>query len=85
MRTESAAQAKAPHRAANQRVPRQGSRMRALYDVLMKNKGLVVTLVLRNDDRGSGPGRYVLAGEWFGREYRDYIAERITPEKEPGQ
>lgn len=29
------------------------------------------------DIRKLGPRRWVLAGEWFGREYRDYIADRI--------
>lgn len=33
--------------------------------------------------RGSAPGRWCLVGEWFGREYKDYLAERIAKKETP--
>lgn len=46
-----------------------------------RNKGSVVrqlTDIYGLDLRCIRPGRWVLAGEWFGRHYVDYIAERLA-------
>lgn len=75
-------------------LPREGTRLRALYDLFMANKGAVINRPLtiefdlggiaieqlRNfyglDIRCVGYGQWLLAGEWFGRVYIDYVAER---------
>lgn len=93
MRMESAAVAKGKRAPLTQLVPRDGTKVRALYDLLMLNKGLPVDLPLtllynsgsiehlRNfygmDIRKLGYGRWVFAGEWFGPTYLDYVADRI--------
>ena len=82
-----------------QQKPRQGSRLRAIYDVFVENKGKPIEmpagldkgnmaqltdyygLDIRHIQRGfhrngiNRPSLYVLAGEWFGKTYIDYIAE----------
>ena len=93
MHLESAAQAKGrmtcPHRA----IPREGSHVRAVYDLFMAHKGVPVEFLhcarhggrpvetLRDtyglDIRCIRPGKWVLAGEWCGSRYRDYIAEHL--------
>jgi hypothetical protein len=99
---ESAAVAKNQHAPATQLRPREGTKLRALYDYLMAHKGepLHVRLTLFNGDKqaarlgilrdfygldirrlGPGYGRWVLAGEWFGTAYRDYIADRLAREE----
>lgn len=87
-----------------QEKPRQGSRVRQLYDQLMASKGVPVVLDLRKDAAKKRqdycaiqslinfygldirivqhgyrdtPTLHVLAGEWFGPIYRDYIAEHL--------
>lgn len=87
--------------------PKAGTKIRALYDLLMANKGIPVrasiTTIAFNTavenlrdfygldirklpidrkrghgcGRGSGPATWVLAGEWFGKVYIDYIADRV--------
>lgn len=80
-------------------IPRDGSRLRFVYDLFQANKGKVIEfqpsligdprivaqlqdfygLDIRRVRNGSSRvGRistWVLAGEWFGRVYVDYVAE----------
>lgn len=87
-----------------QEKPRQGSRVRYFYDLLMASKGVPVDLGISSKKKESGgdaarlqtlincygldirvaqykhgskPKLYVLAGEWFGSVYVDYIAEAM--------
>jgi hypothetical protein len=83
-------------------LPREGSRLRAIYDELMENKGFPIQGGFTNRDKncveqlqnfygldirifrhGKGRGKgstsvWILAGEWFGKTYVDYIADRIN-------
>jgi hypothetical protein len=101
VRVESASVAKGRRAAPTQLKPRDGTRIRAIYDLLQANKGLPIEVHLTKmcisksgnisraindlsdyyglDIRriGGRYGRWVLAGEWFGRTYVDYIADRI--------
>lgn len=76
-------------------VPREGTKWRAMYDLLMANKGIPVDIPLNEFGKSHGRivaalrdfygldivrisrGRWVLAGEWKGSQYVDYIADRI--------
>jgi hypothetical protein len=79
-------------RVSARQVPAEGTKVRATYDLFMAHKGepisfsrdrhhpfiidrLVDTWGL--DIRRIGKGRYLLAGEWFGIEYVDYVALRF--------
>lgn len=96
MREQSAAQVKG-RGAHRQDVPREGTRIRRMYDLLMANKGQGVEVNLTSfenkpsrsgvainylrdfyglDIRRLRNGHWVLAGEWFGKVYVDYIAQR---------
>ncbi len=103
MRTESAYSIKGSKDKGKQKVPREGSRIRLLWDLLHLHQGEVVTLplttmfpittiyVLRDfygldiinlstnegdkAGRKKGNSRWILAGEWFGSKYVDYIAK----------
>ena len=90
MKMESAAAAKGKGRGQSHIKPREGSRTRFLYDMFMSNKGIPITYTanepakieaLRDyyglDIRCLGCRRWVLAGEWFGPVYIDYIADEI--------
>lgn len=92
MRIESPSQAKRPRTKPLQKVPREGTKLRELYDVLEANKGIAVKLggsiqggrrmadltdYYGLDVRCAGRGTWILAGEWFGTEYVDYIARRL--------
>lgn len=95
MRVESVSEAKGTGHAL-QRMPREGSKIRALYDFLEARKGIPIDIALTVaapnfrgdieklrdfyglDIRKISYGRWVLAGEWFGTEYRDYIAEHLA-------
>jgi hypothetical protein len=73
--------------------PKEGTKLRARYDLFMANKGVPIDRPLsgkRNprlihdlrdyyglDIRCLGYRRWVLAGEWFGPVYIDYIADKI--------
>jgi hypothetical protein len=71
--------------------PREGTKVRAVYDLFMTHKGTPVSYSRAHrpeiidrltdnwglDIRRVGKGRYLLAGEWFGREYVDYVAARF--------
>lgn len=106
MRCATAAQSKSGRwrrKAALQEKPRDGSRTRAIYDLLQAGKGRPVEieitgkssvgviivqlenfygLDIRRLQNGScctgRKSKYVLAGEWFGRVYVDYIAEHLS-------
>jgi len=99
MRTETAAQAKGIRRVTHSHdIPREGTRLRRLYDLFVSNKGVPIEAPLSFFEGGNGGGRlfadlidfygldirkihngkWVLAGEWLGRRYIDYIAQRIA-------
>ena len=90
--------------AALQKVPREGTKIRELYDLFQAHKGVMfmhdnLTEIypancigqltdyygldirnlgaLPNDTPGTGRGgsKWILAGEWFGSKYIDYIAK----------
>jgi hypothetical protein len=77
--------------------PRHGSRIRALYDLFKASEGSPIEFkidghqrpinTLRDtyglDIRCIRRGTWVLAGEWFGYRYVDYIAQRITERSRP--
>lgn len=101
MRTESATSFKEKKTGATkQKVPREGTQLRELWNIFQMHKGEVVILPItviypkrciidlvdyygldiRNFGQTYGKGRgckaskWILAGEWFGKEYIDYIA-----------
>ena len=109
MRCESAGVAKGTKvgQSTAQQIPKLGTKIRELWDLLHLHKGEVFIdrltprfgngtirqlrdfygLDIRDLGEakrpggkvgGHGPHRWILAGEWFGRDYRDYIAERKT-------
>lgn len=73
--------------------PKKGTRIRKIYDLFISNKGTVIKFthpakghnrIIQDltdyyglDIRKISRGEWVLAGEWFGKVYVDYIAERI--------
>jgi len=88
---ESAASAKG--RGVRNPRPREGTKLRAIHDLFVANKGIPIAFStsgapararieqLRNfyglDIRCLARGRWVLAGEWYGSTYVDYIADVI--------
>jgi len=92
MRTTPASELKKQTRRQINSIPREGSKIRALYDLFHSNKGQVIDFASPCNDRPLSdlrdyygldisrvaPCKWVLAGEWFGRAYRDYIAEHLT-------
>jgi hypothetical protein len=105
MRTESAYATKGRGSGgiSKQKIPRQGTKIRELWDLFQNKRGEVVIFPLntlynksvlnaltdfygldirclshKSAGRGKGscPGQWILAGEWFGNEYKDYIAEK---------
>ena len=101
MRTESAASLKHPETHSHQLYPKQGTKLRVVYDKLAENKAQPVELtggkalgpeLVRLQDyygldiRHVGKHKWLLAGEWFGSVYVDYVAERFAQlEKEQGK
>lgn len=93
MRNASANSVKRPS-SVLQRIPREGTALRATWDLFQANKGKPVCIRLRPsvlrqledfyglDIRhiyhGGGPVHYMLVGEWFGRVYIDYLAEELS-------
>ncbi len=98
MRMDSAAVAKERAPQTSHLAPKEGTRLRRVYDLLMANKGIPIDIhltcfegashaggiaieQLRDfyglDIRKIKYGRWVLAGEWFGATYKDYIADRL--------
>lgn len=91
MRCESVASIKGNSHFQNPK-PREGTRLREVYDLFYLNKGLPVEFFHSGKDNSSliklidfygldirciSRGKWVLAGEWFGKVYVDYIAEHI--------
>jgi hypothetical protein len=88
VRTTSASQIKRPG-LNNQKYPKEGTKLRGLYDLFQANKGRVISYKITNgaqieflkdfyglDIRCIRKGAWVLAGEWFNdSDYVDYIAE----------
>lgn len=79
--------------------PVEGSRTREICEMFRNSPGIPIRWSKTNDDaprleslidrygldiRRLGPEMWVLAGEWFGSEYRDYIAEYIARMDERG-
>lgn len=97
MRCTSAAHTKTGH-FRGQLVPREGTRIRQVYDRLMAERGKPVATSFAGDANQSRlrqlrdfygldirclrPGLWVVAGEWFGRTYVDYIAPHVVDRKE---
>jgi hypothetical protein len=75
-----------------QSLPREGTKLREIYDLFQANKGLPIAF--KSDPHGTRvanlinfygldlrcirQGKWVLAGEWFGKVYVDYIAQRVA-------
>lgn len=71
--------------------PRDGTKVREVWDYFQAHKGEPVyfqsgsnpTIIVRLEDnygldiRRLSKKKYVLSGEWFGKVYVDYIAERM--------
>lgn len=99
MRVLPASHLKGKPRLPVQPKPREGTNLRALYDLFMGQRGLVIDLPISTmpqfgkpssmgatlsqlrdfyglDIRNLGYRRWILAGEWFGATYVDYVAER---------
>ena len=88
MRTAPASHLRKRHARACRAVPCIGSRLREIYDLFMSRKGQIVEFShdaqgrrledLRDyyglDIRRVSRGKWVLAGEWFGRTYLDYVS-----------
>lgn len=75
----------------SRRIPADGTELRKLYNLFYRNKGKVITHVfdpvsyasmdqLRNfyglDIRKIAYRKWCLVGEWFGKDYVDYLAEK---------
>lgn len=76
-----------------QQLPREGTEIRRAYDLLYANKGTPVKISfgwhsrlenLRNiyglDIVKTRKGEWCLIGEWFGKVYIDYVAEKVSKE-----
>ena len=92
MRMMSAAQMK-KSRPQNQKIPKEGTALRKTYDKFQRKKGKVIKAkfssgtyceleALKNfyglDIRRIENGKWCLVGEWFGKEYVDYLAKEIA-------
>ena len=91
MRHATASQLLGKRRAPVSSAPREGTKLREVYDLFQANKGRVIPFTRPSgnvtdnltdyyglDLRCVGYGQWVLAGEWFGRIYVDYVSERIA-------
>lgn len=89
MRHATASQLTGHRRAPVQSLPREGTKLREVYDLFQANKGVAISFKRDHavyflvdfyglDIRCVRQGQWVLAGEWFGKVYQDYIAERIA-------
>lgn len=100
MRCATAAEIKKIKGSRRQKIPAEGTKIRAIFDALHASKGALVDLteiqhdtttmiqltdIYGLDIRQIGRGYcrtgkrsiWVLAGEWFGKVYIDYIAEHL--------
>lgn len=102
MRSQSVGNIKNKTCSHSQPIPREGSKIREVYDLFYANKGVAIEwhfsgsnrlildlqdyygLDIRNLQKGSPrtgrPSKWVLAGEWFGKTYVDYIATKGNTE-----
>lgn len=91
MRHATASQLTGYRRAPVQAAPREGTKLREVYDLFQANKGRVISFTRPAayitesltdyyglDLRCVGYRKWVLAGEWFGKIYVDYVSERIA-------
>jgi hypothetical protein len=93
MRVLSVSQAKRGLLTAKPLLPREGSRTRELYDLFLNSRGVPFSYLVTSNDspklnqlrdrygldiRSVDRGTWVLAGEWFGKNYVDYIAACIA-------
>jgi hypothetical protein len=76
-------------------IPSEGSKLRAIYDRFQASKGRVIDYSSPNNDRlladltdyygldirRVARCKWVLAGEWFGRAYLDYLAEHLASQE----
>lgn len=77
-------------------LPREGTYVREVYDLFHSHKGIPIRFIAPRpartvltklsdfygmDVRRIRNGVYVFAGEWFGKVYIDYIAERLKVER----
>jgi hypothetical protein len=100
MRLFSANQIKGKKHCALHSRPARGTKLGELYDQFQANKGAPIqvdndgrrgvrlqslTDFYGLDIRHVSKKHYVLAGEWFGRVYIDYIEERLERESAAGQ
>lgn len=73
-------------------IPNEGTKCRKLYDLFISNKGKIInvsatiypkTMIVYFIDfygwdiRRVGKCKWILAGEWYGKVYVDYIAENM--------
>lgn len=81
--------------------PKPGTELGELYDLFQASKGAPIQVDYKDGKRSNrlialqdfygldirhvSKKHYVLAGEWFGRVYIDYIAERVEREPAAGQ
>ncbi len=89
MRCQTVSKAKGKCKRTLNDIPREGSKIRAVYDLFQANKGRVIFINFNGvhpdqltdyyglDIRNMGYGKWVLAGEWFGKVYLDYISARF--------
>jgi hypothetical protein len=91
MRTVSAASAKSSRHHSTHKVLASGSKLRAVYDLFRSNAGRPIDFKIQYypvsslyqlidiyglDIRRIRNGRWMLAGEWFGRLYVDHTAPK---------
>lgn len=97
MRVLSAAASKRNESLLNgaQMKPREGTALRGVYDFFISQKGVPIAWKRKRGDtnidrlkdiygldiRCLRQGLWVLAGEWFGSTYVDYIADRIGKDR----
>jgi hypothetical protein len=76
-------------------IPQAGTNLRKIYDLFQSSKGRVIDYSSPNNDRlladltdyygldirRVARCKWVLAGEWFGRAYLDYLAEHLTSQE----
>jgi hypothetical protein len=79
-------------------IPSEGTKLRALYDLFHASRGQVIDFSRPGngrpfndlidyyglDIRRISRGKWVLAGEWFGKIYLDYIQEHLTSLEKQG-
>lgn len=96
MRTLSVTDIKSRKTIMNQQMPRDGTKLRQVYDLFQRNKGNTIEFAVTRqtiarqisdlrdyyglDIIRIGKCQWVLAGEWFGRVYIDYIANQNEDE-----